>query len=82
LAEAASVVGGLALFLLGNGLFKWSTGRWFPLSHLIGLGLCAVLLVAGPYITLLTANLAAAVILTLVAVQEHRSLRGEGAPGQ
>ena len=82
LAEAASVVGGLALFLLGNGLFKWSTGRWFPLSHLIGLGLCAVLLVAGPYISLLTANLAAALILTLVAVQEHRSLRGEGAPGQ
>jgi low temperature requirement protein LtrA len=80
LAEAASVVGGLALFLLGNGLFKWSTGRWFPLSHLIGLGLCAVLLVVGPYMSLLTANLAAAVILTLVAIQEHRSLRGEGMP--
>ena len=80
LAEAASVVGGLALFLLGNGLFKWSTGRWFPLSHLIGLGLCAVLLVVGRYMSLLTANLAAAVILTLVAIQEHRSLRGEGMP--
>lgn len=80
LAEAASVVGGLALFLLGNGLFKWSTGRWFPLSHLIGLGLCALLLLAGPYMSLLTANLAAAVILTLVAIQEHRSLRGEGMP--
>lgn len=33
LAEGASVIGGVALFLLGNGLFKRQSAAWFPLSH-------------------------------------------------
>ncbi len=35
--------GGPALFLLGNGLYKLAVYRRWPLSHLVGLGLLAVL---------------------------------------
>lgn len=74
LVEVASVIGGNALFLLGNGLFKWiSSARHFPLSHLVGLGLCAVAAAAGPFTTLLVLNAVAAAILAVVAVWEHRS---------
>ena len=74
LAEGASIIGGLALFLFGNGLFKGASGRNFPLSHWVGLGLCAAVFAAGPWMTLLTQNGLAAVILIVVAVWEHRSL--------
>lgn len=74
LVEVASVIGGIALFLLGNGLFKWlSTARFFPLSHIIGLGLCAVAAGVGPFTNLLALNIGAAAILAVVAVWEHRS---------
>ena len=36
------ILGGPALFLLGNFLFKNATSRRWPLSHLIGLALLAV----------------------------------------
>lgn len=74
LAEGASIIGGLALFLFGNGLFKGASGRNFPLSHWVGLGLSAAAFVAGPWMTLLMQNALAALILIVVAVWEHRSL--------
>jgi low temperature requirement protein LtrA len=37
--DAVTIVGGPALFLLGNFLFKNATSRRWPVSHLIGLGL-------------------------------------------
>lgn len=77
LAEGASVIGGVALFLAGNGLFKWTSGRWFPLSHLAGLALCAAALAVGPFTTLLVQAVASAAILGIVAFWEHRSLGGE-----
>ena len=74
LVETASVIGGVALFLLGNGLFKWTTSaRFFPLSHMAGLVLCIGAAFAGPYTSLLALNVAAAAILALVAVWEHLS---------
>ena len=74
LVEAASVIGGVALFLLGNGLFKWmSSARYFPLSHIVGLGMCVVFAAAGSFTTLLGLNVAAAVILAVVAIWEHVS---------
>ncbi|HMS94659.1 MAG TPA: low temperature requirement protein A [Tabrizicola sp.] len=76
LAEGASIIGGLALFLLGNGLFKATTANNFPLSHWLGLGLCCLAFAAGPWLTLMMQNLLAALILLQVAVQEHRSLIG------
>jgi low temperature requirement protein LtrA len=74
LVEGLAVIGGLALFLLGNGLFKKASAAWFPLSHLVGLGLCVAVFAAGPWMTLLAQNALAAALLILVAVWEHRSL--------
>ncbi len=74
LAESASVIGGLILFLLGNGLFKWASSPYFPLSHIVGLGLCLAAMLAGPWTNLLVLNVAAVAILALVAAWENRSL--------
>lgn len=76
LAEGASIIGGLALFLLGNGLFKGASGNNFPLSHWIGLVLCGIAFAVGPFTSMVVQNLLAAAILIQVAVQEHRSLGG------
>ncbi len=73
LAESASAIGGLALFLLGNGLFKRVSAGNFPLSHWVGLALCAVVAALGAWTTLLGLNLTALAILVLVAVWENRS---------
>lgn len=82
LAEGASVIGGVMLFLLGNGLFKQQTGnRFFPLSHLVGLGLCLAVLFAGPFMTLVVQSALSVLILGVVAVWEHRSLGGRAIPG-
>ena len=75
-AETASVMGGLLLFLVGNGLFKQASGRAFPRSHLFGLTLCAVLIAVGPVTNLLVMNILSAAILLLVAIWEHRSIAG------
>jgi low temperature requirement protein LtrA len=74
LAEAASVLGGVALFLAGNGWFKRISGRNFPLSHLVGLGLCAALLLVLPWMNLLALNIASTTILVLVAIWEQCSV--------
>lgn len=73
LTESASVIGGLVFFLLGNGLFKWASAPYFPLSHLVGLGFCVLAAVLGPWTNLLVINLAAAGILFLVAVWENQT---------
>lgn len=74
LAEAAAVLGGVVLFLAGNGWFKRISGRWFPLSHLVGLGLCMALLFALPWMNLLALNIASTTILVLVAIWEQCSV--------
>jgi low temperature requirement protein LtrA len=73
LAESASAIGGLALFLLGNGLFKRVSAGNFPLSHWAGLGACLIVAGVGSWTTLLGLNLGALTILIMVAVWEHRS---------
>ena len=74
LAESASVMGGLFLFLLGNALFKQASGRAFPRSHLFGLTLCGIAIAAGPATNLLVLNIVSAAILLLVAIWEDRSI--------
>lgn len=74
LAEAASVLGGVAMFLAGNGWFKRISGRNFPLSHLVGLGLCVALMFALPWMNLLALNIASTTILVLVAIWEQCSV--------
>lgn len=73
LGEAASIVGGTALFLAGNGWFK-AVSKWFPLSHLFGLGLLAGLFLLAPWLDLLMLNLGSVFVLVLVAIWEDRSL--------
>ena len=72
--EAASVMGGLLLFLLGNGYFKRVSAPHFPQSHKVGLALCVAVAIAAPLTNLLTLNALSAAILFLVASLENRSV--------
>jgi low temperature requirement protein LtrA len=65
---------GIALFLAGNGWFKRLSAEWFPLSHLVGIGLCALAAAAALYVTLSLASMFAAVVLVVVAIWEDRSI--------
>jgi len=71
-----ALLGGPALYLAGNLLFKRSSGgAYFPLSHLVGLGLLALLAPFAPRFSALLLSLAATGVLVLVAIWELRSLR-------
>ncbi len=50
-ATAAVIIGGPALYLAGNGLFKWLTAPYFPLSHIVGLVALAILAVVAMFVT-------------------------------
>ena len=71
---AAAIIGGPALYLLGSGFFKRLTARWFPLSHLIGIGLAILLAGAAPYLSPVILSVATTVLLIVVAVWESISL--------
>lgn len=73
--EAAVLIGGPALYLLGNSFFKRASAQYFPLSHLVGLGSLAVIAVASPLMTLLLLGAATTVVLIVVAAWETASLR-------
>jgi low temperature requirement protein LtrA len=65
---AAVIVGGPALYLLGNMLFKRLSAPHFPLSHIVGLGLLALLIPAAIVVPpLLLSALATAVLIAVVA---------------
>jgi low temperature requirement protein LtrA len=71
-----AAVGGPALFLLGNILFKrFGTGRR-TLSHWVGLFLLALVAIVTYRLSPLTLGVAAAAALVIVAVWETRSFRG------
>jgi low temperature requirement protein LtrA len=78
-ATAVVVVGAAACYLVGVALFKWSTNRRKapPLSHLIGLGLLAILAVPAARDLLTPLRLAAATtgVLLVVAAWETIALR-------
>jgi low temperature requirement protein LtrA len=68
------LIGGPALYLIGNILFKRATASRMVLSHFVGLGLLACLgLAALPPLPL---GAASTLVLVLVASWETRSLRG------
>ena len=75
-AAIAALLGGPALYLAGNLLFKRASGaEHFPLSHLVGLGLLAG---TAPFAFALSPailSLCATGALVLVAIWELRSLR-------
>ena len=72
---AAVILGGPALYLAGNGWFKWLSAPYFPLSHIAGLGVLGLLvpvsLIASP---LLLSALTPAVLI-MVVTWEWLSLR-------
>ncbi len=70
----AAMLGGPALFVLGNFLFKWVIAGRVPLSHLVGVGLLAALIPVAPGLTPLALASAATLVLVLVAAWECVSL--------
>lgn len=71
---AAVILGGPALYLGGNSLFKWLTAPYAPLSHSIGLGLLVLLVFAVPFVPPLALSAGTTAVLILVAVWEWASL--------
>jgi low temperature requirement protein LtrA len=71
----AVLIGGPALYLLGNMLFKRLSAPNLPLSHLVGLGLLALLIPVATAITPLLLSSATTVVLIVVAAWESISQR-------
>lgn len=74
---ALAVIAGPAFYLMGNLLFKRVTAGWFPLSHLVGLGLLALLWPLAAQLPPLGFSFGATTILVVVAAWEALSLRPE-----
>ena len=72
---AAVLLGGPALYLIGNLLFKRASAKHFPLSHLVGLGLLALLVPAATVASPLVFSGATALVLVIVAIWETLSFR-------
>ena len=77
--EALVLLGGPALFLLGNYLFKNATHRRWPLSHVIGLGMLALPLFSLRAFSTFSLALWAVVALIAVAGLERWFLRSRAA---
>ncbi|MCW3479994.1 low temperature requirement protein A [Neisseriaceae bacterium JH1-16] len=69
----AVLIGGPALYLLANALFKRLIYGGLPLSHLVGLALLAALTPFGPHTDLLMVGGLTTVILMVVAIWESVS---------
>jgi low temperature requirement protein LtrA len=75
---AAALLGGPALYLAGNIYFKRASAKYYPLSHLVGLGSLAIVAAIVPtfgQVTPLALGTATTIILIVVAVWETRSFR-------
>ena len=76
LASAAVLLGGPALYLLGNALFKQTVNSTnFPLSHMAGLTLLILLTVVAQQLSIAELGIATTVVLVMVAMWESLSLR-------
>lgn len=71
----AIILGGPAIYLAGNALFKRAICGRLPLSHLAGLAMLLLLLPVTPVLSSLTLGAATTVILAIVASWEWNSLR-------
>ena len=76
LADALVLLGGPALYLAGNMFFKRASAKYYPLSHLVGLGLLLVLAPVALLMTPLALGAATTAVLVIVAVWETRSFKG------
>ena len=71
----AVILGGPALYLLGNALFKRLSAPHFPLSHIVGLGLLALLIPAAAVASPLLLASLTTIVLIVVVTWEWLSLR-------
>lgn len=75
-ASVAVLVGGPALYLLGNALFKMTVNHTnFPLSHLVGLGLLVFLVAPAFLLSVMWLAALTTAVLVVVAVWETVSLK-------
>lgn len=75
-AQIAVLLGGPALYLLGNALFKQTVNHTnLPLSHLVGLGVLVVLIWPAQAMSVATLTAVTTVVLVAVAMWETVSLR-------
>ena len=72
---AMVIIGGPALYLIGNMLFKRLSAPHLPLSHLVGLGLLALSILLATVASPLLLSAATTTVLIVVAVWEWMSLR-------
>jgi low temperature requirement protein LtrA len=75
LKVAIAVIAGPIFYVIGNLLFKKATAGWYPLSHLVGLGLLVLWAPTGAILPPLALSFGATLILVLVAAWETLSLR-------
>ncbi len=78
LPAAIALLGGPALYLAGNLFFKRASAKNYPLSHLVGLGLLAVIAPFALLLTPLALGTATTAVLITVAVWETRSFAQKG----
>lgn len=71
----AAMIGGPALYLVGVGLFKWPVAGRFPLSHIVGLVLLALLVPAASHLAPVALAGLTSTVLVVVAMWETLSLR-------
>jgi low temperature requirement protein LtrA len=76
IGTAVVLIGGPALYLLGNMLFKRLSAPYMPLSHMVGLAMLGLLIPAIPITTPLLLSSATTAVLIVVAAWESISLRG------
>ncbi len=74
LAEMLVILGGPFLFLLGNAAFKSIPLGWWPLSHRVGMGALAVLVLVSVFVAPVVLSALSTVALVLVAVWERVSI--------
>jgi low temperature requirement protein LtrA len=72
---AMVLLGGPALYLVGNSLFKRLSAPNYPLSHWVGLAALALLVPAVGALTPLTLSAATTAVLIVVVIWEWMSLR-------
>jgi low temperature requirement protein LtrA len=73
LAAAMALLGGPALYLAGNVFFKRASAQHYPLSHLAGLALLALIAPFSLLLTPLALGAFTTLILVVVAIWETRS---------
>ncbi|MGV3480524.1 MAG: low temperature requirement protein A [Sphingobium sp.] len=71
----AAILGGPALYLLGNMAFKRTTAAHFPLSHMVGLAMIGGLALVAGHMEPVALSVATTAILLLVAAWETLSFR-------